>query len=264
MDDDRGSGGVIDNPWQSLRALTTARIALGRAGVSQPTRHHLAFQLAHAQARDAVHSELDIRRLSEELQTAGHQTVHLSSSAGDRSTYLHRPDLGRRLDQPSVERLPRSGRDTWDVAFIIADGLSALAVQRHAVPLLSAIMDRLDTAVWRIAPVSIVEHGRVAISDEVGALLGANLAVILIGERPGLSSPDSLGIYLTFNPHIGNTDANRNCVSNIHGAGLSYDEAAETLVYLMVEARRRELSGVSLKDGSSSLTDADGRKHLPS
>lgn len=261
MDDGRvpagaDAGGVIDNPWQSLRALTTARIALGRAGVSQPTRHHLAFQLAHAQARNAVHSALDINRMRQELQAAGHQTIELASAAGDRSTYLQRPDLGRTLDQQSSERLPPRGRDTFDVAFVIADGLSALAVQCHAAALLSAVLARLDTSDWRIAPVTIVEHGRVAVSDEIGALLGANQSVILIGERPGLSSPDSLGIYLTYNPRIGNTDADRNCISNIHAAGLSYDEAARKLVYLMVEARRRKLSGVMLKDDSAALADA--------
>jgi ethanolamine ammonia-lyase small subunit len=250
------AGGVIENPWQSLRALTPARIALGRAGVSQPTRHHLAFQLAHAKARDAVHSELDINRLRQELQAAGHQTIELASAAGDRSTYLQRPDLGRTLDPQSVERLQQRGRDTFDIAFVIADGLSALAVQRHAAPLFSAVIARLDTAEWRIAPVTIVEHGRVAASDEVGALLGANQSVILIGERPGLSSPDSLGIYLTWNPRTGKTDADRNCISNIHAAGLSYDEAARKLVYLMTEARRRAMSGFTLKDESAALADA--------
>jgi ethanolamine ammonia-lyase small subunit len=256
MDDGRvpagaDAGGVIENPWQSLRALTPARIALGRAGVSQPTRHHLAFQLAHAQARDAVQSTLDINRLCQELRAAGHQTIEVASAAGGRSTYLQRPDLGRKLDQQSVERLEQRGRDTFDVAFVIADGLSALAVQRHAASLLSAVVARLEVADWRIAPVTIVEHGRVAVSDEIGALLGANQSVILIGERPGLSSPDSLGVYLTWNPKIGNTDADRNCISNIHAAGLSYDEAARKLVYLMTEARRRAVSGVTLKDTSS-------------
>jgi ethanolamine ammonia-lyase small subunit len=260
MDDGRvpavaDEGGVIENPWQSLRALTPARIALGRAGVSQPTGHHLAFQLAHARARDAVYSELDITRLRRELQVAGHQTIDVASAASDRSTYLQRPDLGRKLDPQSVDRLQQRGRDTFDVAFVIADGLSALAVQRHAVPFLAAVVARLDVADWRLAPVTIVEHGRVAVSDDVGALLGANLAVILIGERPGLSSPDSLGIYLTWNPQIGNSDADRNCISNIHAAGLSYDEAARKLVYLMTEARRRAVSGVLLKDDSAALAD---------
>lgn len=245
-------GGVIDNPWQSLRAFTTTRIALGRAGVSQPTRHHLAFQLAHAQARDAVHSELDIPRLQQDLLSIGHQTIRLTSSAGDRTTYLQRPDLGRRLERPSIERLENRANDTFDVAFVIADGLSALAVQRHATPLLNAVLPRLDPHQWRIAPITIVEQGRVAISDEIGALLSANLAVILIGERPGLSSPDSLGIYLTYNPRIGNTDANRNCISNIHATGLSYEEASQKLIYLMTEARHRKCSGITLKDESVS------------
>lgn len=244
------AGGVFDNPWQSLRAFTPARIALGRAGVSQPTRHHLAFQLAHAQARDAVHSRLDIARLRHDLLPTGLETIVLSSSAGDRTTYLQRPDLGRRLDQQSAQRLARDERGARDVAFIIAGGLSALAVQRHAAPLLDAVLSRLAVEAWRIAPVALVEQGRVAISDEIGALLGARMAVILIGERPGLSSPDSLGVYLTYGPRLGNTDASRNCVSNIHAAGLSYTEAAQKVVYLMSEARRREVSGVALKDES--------------
>lgn len=256
-------GGVIDNPWRTLRAFTTARIALGRTGVSQPTRHHLAFQLAHAQARDAVHSQLDVARLQQELASTGHKSIVLGSSAGNRATYLQRPDLGRRLDQPSVDRLEQRPRDACDVAFIIADGLSALAIQSHAAPLLMTVLRLLNPEQWRIAPITLVEQGRVAISDEIGARLNADQAVILIGERPGLSSPDSLGIYLTYGPRIGNTDANRNCISNIHAAGLNYDEAAQKLVYLMTEARRRKLSGVNLKDSSASIEPRAARQQFP-
>jgi len=244
------AGDIIENPWRTLRALTTARIALGRAGVSQPTRHHLDFQLAHAEARDAVHSALDVARLQQDLQSLGHETIALQSSAVDRTTYLQRPDLGRRLDERSTVRLAARVADAYDIAFVVADGLSALAVQNHTVPLLNAVLHRLDPEHWRIAPITIVEHGRVAISDEIGTLLNANLAIILIGERPGLSSPDSLGAYLTYGPRIGNTDANRNCISNIRDAGLSYDEATEKLVYLMTEASHRRVSGVTLKDES--------------
>lgn len=241
---------VTENPWTSLRAFTPARIALGRAGVSQPTRAHLAFQLAHAQARDAVHAELDINRLLADLAAAGHPGIHVHSAAGNRSTYLRRPDLGRRLDAGSVATLRehrRSDGEPYDVVFVVADGLSAFAVQQHAVPLLEETLSALRDEAWRIAPVVVVEQGRVAIGDEVGEILRATLAVVLIGERPGLSSPDSLGVYLTWEPRIGKTDAERNCISNIREAGLSYAAAGRTLSYLMREARRRALSGVALK-----------------
>lgn len=247
---DSNRGTVIENPWQSLRAFTPARIALGRAGISQPTRHHLPFQLAHARARDAVHSEFDVERLRHDLIADGIEAIAVRSAARDRWTYLQRPDLGRRLDTPSREVVSALRDDGMDVVFIVADGLSAPAVQRHAAGVLTAVVSRLSSTEWRIGPVVIVEQGRVAISDEIGALLDASLAVILIGERPGLSSPDSLGIYLTYGPTIGNTDAGRNCISNIHANGLSYDTAAGSLVYLMTAARRRGLSGVRLKDES--------------
>ena len=253
MDD----GGVIENPWRSLRAITNARIALGRAGVSQPTRHHLAFQLAHARARDAVHSALDAQQLADDLGAAGFSPVSLTSAAADRSTYLQRPDLGRRLSEESASVLSTATSGNVDCVFVVADGLSAIATQRHAVPLLEEVSRRLDITTRALAPVAIVQQGRVAIGDEIGERLGADLVVVLIGERPGLSSPDSLGVYLTWAPRVGRTDAERNCISNIREAGLSYEEAARTLVYLMTEARRRRLSGVTLKDESSDLP------HLP-
>ncbi|HEX5164711.1 MAG TPA: ethanolamine ammonia-lyase subunit EutC [Thermomicrobiales bacterium] len=248
MADEASGPGVSEDPWQTLRAVTPARIALGRSGISQPTRHHLAFQLAHARARDAVHSELDITRLRQDLVEADLESLVLSSAATDRATYLRRPDLGRRLDQASADLLAARGRAASDVVFVIADGLSALAVQRHAAPLLRRILAQIDRDGWRSGPLCIVRQGRVAIGDDIGQRLGAALAVILIGERPGLSSPDSLGVYLTWNPRLDATDAERNCISNIHAAGLTYDEAAQTLLYLMTEARRRRLSGVLLKD----------------
>lgn len=243
---------AVANPWEFLRDYTTARIALGRAGGSLPTRRHLDFQLDHARARDAVHSELDMALLEKEIAALGYETIRLQSAAPDRATYLQRPDLGRRLSDES-RRLAEQNKSAGGVAFIVADGLSALAVQRHAPPMLEAILSRLDPDEWRVAPIALVEQGRVAISDEIGSLIGAELAVILIGERPGLSSPDSLGIYLTYGPRIGNTDANRNCISNIRDAGLSYPEAAHRLIYLMTAARRLGLSGVDLKDDSTAL-----------
>jgi ethanolamine ammonia-lyase small subunit len=249
MDDGpRRAGSVSEDPWQSLRAITAARIALGRAGISQPTQHHLAFQLAHAQARDAVHSELDINQLQQELSATGIETLVLSSAAADRATYLRRPDLGRRLNQASTDLLAARPMAAVDVVFVVADGLSALAVQRHAAALLGNVLSQMDRVDWHVGPICIVRQGRVAISDDIGARLGAALAVILIGERPGLSSPDSLGVYLTWNPRSDTTNADRNCISNIHASGLTYDEAARTLLYLMTEARRRRLSGILLKD----------------
>jgi len=238
-----------------LRDFTPARVEIGRAGHSLPTRELLDFQMAHARARDAVQAALDVRLIAAELQGRKLPFVTLASQAPDRATYLRRPDLGRRLSKESRERL--SGRGNYDVVFAIVDGLSALAVHRHSVPLLEHVLPKLD---WRIAPVAIVEQGRVAIGDEIGELLGAELAVILIGERPGLSSPDSLGVYLTWKPRIGRTDAERNCISNIRADGLSYPAAAQKLLFLMHEARRLKLSGVRLKETAGSLLATDERR----
>lgn len=240
---------VADEPWAVLRRLSAARIALGRAGVSQPTRHHLAFQLDQARARDAVLAPLDVAALAGQLTALGYPPLLMRSAAGERQTYLQRPDLGRRLDAASAARLAAAGTAGAppDIALIIADGLSAPAVQRHAVPLLQALLPHVPAA-WRLAPLVVVEQGRVAISDEIGALLRARLALILLGERPGLSAPDSLGAYLTWGPRIGNTDAGRNCVSNIRSGGLSYAAAAHKLHYLIGQALTRQLSGVALKD----------------
>ena len=247
----QGSTQVIDNPWRSLRKFTTARIGLGRAGISQPTKHHLDFQLAHAQAQDAVHSKLDIEILQQNLNVHSYTSIHLRSAANNRSIYLQRPDLGRRLDDNSeqhLQALEGGAPHTYDIAFIIADGLSAFAVEEHAVNFLNIITAKLKKENWKIAPIVIVEQGRVAVSDEIGSLLGADQAVILIGERPGLSSPDSLGIYLTFDPKIDRNDADRNCISNVRTEGQSYKGAAHKLFYLLSEARRRKYSGVNLKD----------------
>ena len=249
--------------WAKLRNLTAARIALGRAGMSLPTAPHLEFQLAHARARDAVHAGLDTEALGEQLRGAGLEPLLLTSAAPDRTTYLQRPDLGRMLSPASqrlLDRRVKSGRKAvvggtrptpqrcWDVVFAIADGLSALAVERNALGLLRALLPMLDHNEWTLAPVAVVAHGRVAIGDEIGERLGAGLVVVLIGERPGLSAPDSLGVYLTWRPKVGRLDAERNCISNIREGGQSYAAAAATLFYLMTEARRRKVSGVELKD----------------
>jgi ethanolamine ammonia-lyase small subunit len=238
---------------KSLREFTPARVDLGRTGHSLPTSELLDFQLAHARARDAVHLPLDAHSVLLELKQKNIPCVTLASEADDRFTYLRRPDLGRRLNAESREQLAPLKAD-YDVAFVIVDGLSALAVHRHAVPLLELVLAKLD---WNIAPVTIVEQGRVAIGDEIGELLDAKLAVVLIGERPGLSSPDSLGIYLTWQPRPGRTDAERNCISNIRAEGLSYEIAAHKLLFLMNESRRLKLSGVQLKEHAPLLSDSN-------
>jgi ethanolamine ammonia-lyase small subunit len=243
------------DPWHPLRALTPARVALGRAGGSLPTRAHLNFQLDHARARDAVHEALDLHAVGEALRRTGRECLAVRSAAGDRLRFLQRPDLGRRLDSAShelIERTSASARSV-DAVFVVADGLSARAVHRHAAPLLAALYPRLLADGWRLAPVVLAEQGRVALGDEIGVLMGARMAVVLIGERPGLSSPDSLGAYLTWEPRVGRTDAERNCISNIRPEGLSYEIAATRLHYLMSEARRRRLSGVALKDETGAL-----------
>ena len=238
---------VTANPWLALRRFTQARIALGRAGVSLPTTPQLAFQLAHAKARDAVHLALDVPALQAALSALGLETLAVHSAAPDRDTYLKRPDLGRRLDAPSRQALSAQPRG-FDIAFVVADGLSALAIGTHAMPFLQRMLPPLQAEGWSIAPLVIVEQGRVAIEDEVGELLGAQLVVILIGERPGLSSPDSMGLYLTWMPRVGLTDADRNCISNVRPEGLVYEQAAQKLMQLLRESRRLQLSGVRLKD----------------
>ena len=239
------------NPWLDLRRLTPARIALGRTGTSLPTHAQLDFQFAHAQARDAVHLPFDHAGLSQEMTARGRESLLLRSAAHDRHSYLQRPDLGRKLHDDSAQRLreyAQANPGGIDVAVVVADGLSALAVHRHTAPFLSHMEEHATAEGWSLSPVILVEQGRVAVSDEVGELLGAKMVVMLIGERPGLSSPDSLGLYFTYAPKVGLTDAYRNCISNVRLEGLSYAMAAHRLAYLMREACRRQLSGVNLKD----------------
>ncbi|WP_310374980.1 ethanolamine ammonia-lyase subunit EutC [Rhodoferax ferrireducens] len=244
---------VISNPWQALRSLTAARIALGRTGISLPTKPQLDFQLAHARARDAVHLPLDTAQLAQDLGAVlpGHpDALQLASAAPDRSTYLQRPDLGRRLDAVSHGKLAERYLPVvpFDLALVVVDGLSALAIAQNAAPFIHALLQRLGTEDWSLAPTTIVTQGRVAVGDEVGQLLGAKAVVVLVGERPGLSAPDSMGLYLTWGPRVGLTDAARNCISNVRPEGLSYFDAAYKLHMLLRESRRRQLSGVDLKD----------------
>jgi ethanolamine ammonia-lyase small subunit len=240
-----------------LRSLTPARVGLARTGVSLETRDLLDFQRCHAQARDAVHSRLEAAPLAALLSAiSAAEVLRLHSAAPDRATYLQRPDLGRILDEPSRNMLARRARadsESSTLAIIVADGLSALAVERHAAPLLKELLPLLTN--WQLAPLCVVEQARVAIGDEIGFALGAQISVVLIGERPGLSSPDSLGAYITWNPRPGRTDAERNCISNIRSEGLSYAHAAAQLGYYLTEARRGQLTGVALKQETHRLKE---------
>ncbi|MET0271810.1 MAG: ethanolamine ammonia-lyase subunit EutC [Phenylobacterium sp.] len=239
---------VPPDPWSRLAALTPARIALGRTGASLPTREVLAFSLAHARARDAVHAAFDDMALGQAIEAVGFQTVGVESAAPDRATYLRRPDLGRRLSDESRRRF--AGRGPYDLAVVVADGLSSPAVHAHAAPMLAALKPLIAVHGWGLAPIMIARQVRVALGDEIGDMLGARMLVMLIGERPGLSSPDSLGAYLTFGPRVGRSDAERNCVSNIRAEGLSYAVAAARIAWLAREGLRLGLTGVALKDES--------------
>ncbi|MBB6133448.1 ethanolamine ammonia-lyase small subunit [Massilia aurea] len=253
MSDSTDDFDAVPAPWQALRQFTDARIALGAAGISQPTGAQLDFQLAHARARDAVHLPLDTGALSSALQAAWPHSgppLLLHSAAANRNVYLQRPDLGRRLDAPSRALLTDrdDGTPRCDLTIVVADGLSSHAIAQNAAPFLAALHLQLAAEAWTLAPLAIVQQGRVAVGDEVGELLGAKIVVVLTGERPGLSAPDSMGIYMTWGPRVGLTDERRNCISNVRPAGLGYAQAAARLQYLLGQARQRQLSGVALKD----------------
>lgn len=236
---------VPNDTFRRLRLATQARIGLGRVGVGLPTRPLLDFQMAYAMARDAVHTELSDALVASGLALA---PIRVASRAFDRTVYLQRPDLGRRLDDASAQRLESLTMQPCDAVIVIADGLSATAVHRHGAAIATALIDRL--AGWRLAPVIVACQARVALADDIGQRLGAALSVILIGERPGLSAPDSLGAYITWQPRVGRMDSERNCVSNIRPPhGLPYATAADKIAWLMREARTLQLSGVDLKDG---------------
>ncbi|HWX11375.1 MAG TPA: ethanolamine ammonia-lyase subunit EutC [Trinickia sp.] len=238
------------DPWLPLQRFTQARIALGRAGNSLPTAALLAFNLSHAQARDAVHHPLDAQPLHAQLRANGFTSIDVHSAAPDRMHYLQRPDLGRRLSDDSRAALAQIEMEPPDIVFVIADGLSAFAASRQAIPLLLAIRPKLVD--WRLAPIVVARQARVALGDEIGAMLRAKFVAMLIGERPGLSSPDSLGIYVTYEPRVGRTDAERNCISNVRPEGLDHEAAAHKLHYLLTQGRRLRLTGVGLKDNSGS------------
>ena len=236
-----------------LSSLTPARVALGRTGASLTTKEVLRFQFAHAEARDAVHVPLDGEAMTAEIMALGCNVVRVETPATRRDVYLRRPDLGRRLQGESAERLDKLRRDDFDIAIVVADGLSSRAVTNNAVPLLSRLIRKLADRGLTLAPVVVAEGARVALGDEIAERLGARLVLVLIGERPGLSSPDSLGAYLTYAPRPGLTDAERNCVSNIRPGGLDVEAASSKLVWLVVKALAAGMSGVQLKDESGTL-----------
>jgi len=262
------------DPWLDLRAHTAARIALGRSGSSLPTAELLRFGLAHAQACDAVQRLLDVPALASRFQAAGLPCLHLQSAAADRAGFLLRPDLGRRLSAASRRSLRAVAREAaraaapaaalgerfgCDLLLVVADGLSAPAIERNAVPMISALR-RQAPPDWRLGPLILATQARVALGDEIGDLLSARLVAMLIGERPGLSSPDSLGIYLTWQPRAGRTDAERNCISNIRPEGLDYEAASHRFWWLCRQARQLRMTGVGLKDQSTPLL-AGGLPH---
>lgn len=236
------------DPWNMLSRFTQARIGLGRVGSSLPTAAMLDFSMAHAHARDVIYAPLQTDVLAHELERSGFSTRYAWSQAKDRTEYLHRPDLGRRLAPACMEGLRSQSNSTRRVSIVIADGLSSLAPAQHAIPLLRVLSPQLSD--WELDDIVLATQARVALGDEIGSLRGAEAVVILIGERPGLNATDSLGAYLTYKPYIGRTDAERNCISNIRPAGLSYEHAAYKLIYLLHEARALGETGVQLKDNS--------------
>lgn len=244
------------DPWHSLKTYTDARIALGHTGGTIPLKEVLQFKLAFAHAKDAVYSQLDWPKLSQILEELPLPYLKLHSRATSRSVYLQRPDWGRNLNEASVASLKEIPGTETDIAIVLADGLSATAINQHALPLLQRLLPRLQKANYRVAPIAVVEQGRVAIGDEIGHLLGSKLVIVLIGERPGLSAPYSMGAYLTYAPQTGLTDERRNCISNIRPEGLAYELACQKLFYLIQTSLRLQLSGVELKDNT-------GTMHLP-
>jgi ethanolamine ammonia-lyase small subunit len=243
-----------EDSWNFLRGWTPARIAMGRTGGSLPTRHLLDFRLSHALARDAVHRPLDAEALAREISGLGIDVMTLRSAVSDRATFLRCPDLGRRLSDESVLKLTYHARQQTkpvDLVVVCSDGLSAVAAQLQIVPVLRNLWPRLNG--WQLAPLLVVPFARVALMDAVGELLNARLALILLGERPGLGSPDSLGAYFIHGPRTGRTDGERNCLSNIRSGGLTSEQAAETLARMLEESRRLGLSGVGLKDSTPVL-----------
>ena len=245
-----------DAPWPALRRFTEARIGLGRAGSALPIKEVLSFAMAHAQARDAVTTPIDWTPIEREMTRLGLPSVRVDSAATDRDTYLRRPDLGRRLGPQARQRLAGIAGPAPDLLIVIADGLSSTGVAANAVDLIGALLPLVRKNEWRLGPIVLGSQGRVALGDDAAEVLGARAVLVLIGERPGLSSPDSLGAYLTYAPRVGRKDGERNCVSNIRRGGLGADEAAFKINWLLREAFRRALTGVGLKNESDFLLES--------
>jgi ethanolamine ammonia-lyase small subunit len=253
--------GLESDEWDALKAYTDARIALGKTGVSIPLRESLRFRLAHAHAKDAVYSRLNIASLEDDLAPTGLPICAVHSQAENRDTYLQRPDLGRLLDEPSAKRLQGLNSTPADISLIVADGLSATAIHKNAGLVVNLLVEQVRRAGYSLAPVVLVEQGRVAITDAIGALLQPRLAILLVGERPGLSSFDSMGAYITYAPQPGLTDERRNCLSNIREQGLTPIMAVNKLMYIIETAFRLKLTGVELKDNGG-LAAAEVPKEL--
>lgn len=243
--------------WEDLRQFTDARIALGRTGCSLLTKDYLEFSLAHARARDAINMPFDRQLVAERLAALGLDTVNVESAAATRDVYIRRPDLGRRLSEDSRNMLRNMDYPESDVLLVIGDGLSSKAVNRHAVPLVERFLPYMEELGLRVGPVILAKNSRVALGDDIADQLHTRLVAILIGERPGLSSPDSLGVYMTYKPYFGRLESERNCISNIRLEGLSYDRAAFKLAWLVESAFDMGKSGTALKDESD-----DPAKHL--
>ncbi|OQP62348.1 ethanolamine ammonia-lyase [Niastella vici] len=244
---------VQTDPWAALKEFTAARIALGRTGTAEPLQAMLQFRLAHANARDAVYAVFDQQRLLQELRSLQQAVFVLHTQAAGRSEYLQYPHRGRRLLAKAADELKSFNSTSYDICLVLADGLSATAINNHAIPVLKLLLPLFEKYGLSLAPICLVQEGRVAIGDECGSLLRARLVAVLIGERPGLSSPDSLGVYLTYQPVPGLTDESRNCISNIRPEGLNYTAAAEKICSLIRESLRLQLSGVGLKDNTTAL-----------
>jgi ethanolamine ammonia-lyase small subunit len=245
---------ATQDPWQQLKMFTPARIALGRAGMSLTTQAHLEFQLAHALARDAVKSSVDFTVLEHRLNSKGFSTMILQSQVDNQTMYLQRPDLGRLLNASAMTRLRESEVNAADAVVVVVDGLSSKAIELHAEPVLNLLLPELQASNLNMPPIQLVRFGRVAIGDVIADHFSAKYCIVLIGERPGLSSPDSLGIYFTYQAKPGiSTDANRNCISNIHGNGLAYPSAVKKLLYLIKASEKLQYSGVNLKDETGNI-----------
>ncbi len=253
------------DPWANLKQFTDARIGLGRSGSAMPTHEVLDFALSHAMARDAVTTPIDWAPIETGLADLGLPTLRIGSAARDRSEYLRRPDLGRKLSDHSREALVRASEieaERPDLVVVVGDGLSSMAVAANTVAYMTALLPHVIKSGWRLSPVLLAGDARVALGDEVGEILGGKAVLVLIGERPGLSSPDSLGIYLTLSPRVGIKDADRNCISNIRQRGLSYEEGAFKTAWLLREAFRRGLTGVGLKDESQFVIEGHNGHEL--